>query len=51
MTGPLKGQCRYFDQGEIDLTFLRNEFIVKLRNLEMGPSYGRNGKYKRFLFK
>ena len=32
------------------LTFLRNEFIFKLRNSE-SPSYGRNGKNKRFLFK
>jgi hypothetical protein len=36
---------------EIALTFLRNEFIVKLQNSHMGPSYGRNEKKFRLLFK
>ena len=36
---------------EIALTFLRNEFIVKLQNSQMGPSYGRNEKNFRLLFK
>ena len=36
---------------EIALTFLRNEFIVKLQNSQMGPSYGRNEKKFRLLFK
>ena len=36
---------------EIALTFLRKEFIVKLQNSQMGPSYGRNEKKFRLLFK
>ena len=54
----LKGLCLkgtvsvFWPRGpEIALTFLRNEFIVKLRNSEMGPSYGSNGKNFQLLFK
>ena len=42
----------FWPQGpEIALTFLRNEFIVKLQNSQMGPSYGRNEKNFRLLFR
>ena len=36
---------------DIALTFLRNEFMVKLQNSQMGPSYGRNEKKFRLIFK
>ena len=49
----LKGTVSLFCPGgpEIALTFLRNEFIVKLQNSQIGPSYGRNEKKFRLLFK
>jgi hypothetical protein len=47
-TSSLPCNPRYTD---VKGTFVRNEFIVKLPNSEIGPSNGRNGKNFRFLFK